>query len=77
MIRFVLDGSSVGLTFSDVEDNQFFVDRNGYFCQKTYSDSYVMIADHDGNPYSYFFDDVLEDSPINKVLPRVTKIKFG
>jgi len=77
MIEFVTEGNSKSLTFSDVEDNQFFVDLDGFLCQKIDPDSYTIVADNVGNPHGGYFDDVLEESPIKKVLPRVTKIRFG
>ena len=42
-----------GLTFGDVEDDQWFYDTRGYLCAKEYCDRYVMIADEDCKPYVY------------------------
>jgi hypothetical protein len=63
------------LTLKDVENNQFFVCKNGYLCQKECSESYVVIADGEGNPSCECFDSD-EDEQIQRILPRVEKIEF-
>ena len=77
MIEFITEGNGGRLTFNDVEDNQFFVDIDGNLCHRIDEDTYSLIADNTGNPHGGYFDDVLEDSPIKKVLPKVVKINFG
>lgn len=64
------------LTFGDVQDNQFFVDADGYLCQKICSDGYNIIADNTGTPYAASSDHASKDDKIKRILPKVTKIEF-
>lgn len=66
------------LTFSGVEDDQFFVDQDGRLCQKGGETFYCMIAEPDGTPclVHYCDEDGFNDMPIERVLPRVGKIEF-
>lgn len=63
------------LTLNHVEYNQFFVCANGYLCQKMNDDTYVTIADDEGNPSCDSYAD-RGDTPIQRVLPIVEKIEF-
>lgn len=64
------------LTFGDVQDNQFFVDADGYLCQKICSDAYNTIADGVGAPYATSGDFASTDDKIKRILPKVIKIEF-
>jgi hypothetical protein len=64
------------LTFGDVQDNQFFVDADGYLCQKICSDSYNTICNGIGTPYATSNDQASRDDKIKRILPKVTKIEF-
>ena len=62
-------------TFADVEEDQFFINRSGYLCQKQNVCAYITIADEEGIPYCS--DSNCEvDEIVQKILPKVTKIKF-
>lgn len=63
-------------TFGDVEINQFFVDHDGYFCQKTSDSSLVVIANPNGDPYSTWFRNIDLDREIKRIIPLVEKIEF-
>ena len=64
------------LTFADVADNQFFVDRNGWLCQKVYCNRYHQITDRKGKPYADYYDNVYTSEPILRILPNVERIEF-
>ena len=64
------------LTFGDVQENQFFVDSDGYLCQKICSDSYNTIANSNGVPYSSSTTSADNSDAIKRILPKVTKIEF-
>jgi hypothetical protein len=65
------------LTLKDVEENQFFVCKAGFLCQKKDSTEYATIADADGNPYCNVYEGSDEENtPIERVLPIVEKIEF-
>lgn len=70
--------SSKKLTFSEVEEDQFFVDQDGRLCQKGGETFYCMIAESDGTPYltHYCDEDGFDDMFIDRILPRVDKIEF-
>lgn len=78
MIRFIQANPSHQKrpTFGDVKFNQFFVDEDGYLCQKHASDTYIVIADKNGEPYSYLYETVNEDQEIIRILPIIKKIEF-
>lgn len=77
MIEFIVERSSeTVLTFSDVKEDQFFVSEPGYLCQKRDKDSYNIIADAEGKPYSRQIEKVESERVINKILPKVSKIEF-
>ena len=63
-------------TFGDVQINQFFVDYDGYLCQKTTISSFVVIAHHDGTPYSTWLNNVPSVREIERIIPFVEKIEF-
>lgn len=64
------------LTFRDVKDNQFFVDNDGYLCQKANHNSFTVIAKPDGTPYSTWIDYTAPNREIQKIIPAVRKIEF-
>ena len=64
------------LTFGDVQENQFFVNVDGYLCQKASSGSYNIIADNLGTPYARSTDTAFKGDTIKRILPTVTKIEF-
>jgi hypothetical protein len=64
------------LKFGDVQENQFFVDTNGYLCQKANSSSYHTIADNNGELYSTYVDLACAYDKVKRILPKVTKIEF-
>lgn len=63
------------LTLNDVENNQFFVDADGYLCQKIGSESYITIADEEGYPCCGYYR-VNPEKSIARLLPIVEKIEF-
>jgi len=62
--------------FGDVCENQFFIDIDGWLCQKMTETGYNTIADDEGNPLADSAKSRSWDTPIRSVLPNVTKIKF-
>ncbi len=64
------------LTFADVEEDQFFVNRFGFLCQKTKYDTYSSIANECGEPYSCTYGNVKNDTKIQRIFPKVIKIEF-
>jgi hypothetical protein len=66
-----------GLTFADVEEDQFFVTSHGYLAQKITSTSYNLIATPHGQPYAAH---IYRCDPCAKIqrlmLPKVIKIEF-
>lgn len=75
-LSFKTSGASKQLTFSDVEEDQFFVDQDGRLCQKGGETFYCMITESDGTPCSIYYNGAYDDMPIERVLPRVDKIEF-
>lgn len=78
MIKFIQTepAKKSSLTFRDVKYNQFFVDEDDYLCQKCGDYSYIVIADQDGDPYAYFYEEVGEEQEIKRILPHIEKIEF-
>lgn len=78
MIKFIQTepDQKSSLTFKHVKYNQFFVDEDGYLCQKCGDEAYIVIADQDGDPYAYFYEEVSEDTEIKRILPHIEKIEF-
>ena len=64
------------LTFEDVEENQFFVCKEGFLCQKSTRTEYNIIAKPDGSVYSTSPVSVRRTIKIERLIPKVTKIKF-
>lgn len=63
--------------FGDVQADQFFIDMDGYLCQKYNFTSYHTIAEPDGTPYTRRTSiEIDSDTAISRVLPIVTKIEF-
>ena len=63
-------------TFGDVKTNQFFVDYDGYLCQKTSNSSLVVIANPNGAPYSTWLTNIYWNREIQRIIPIVAKIEF-
>ncbi len=63
------------LTIADVEENQFFVCKDGYLCQKITDSRYNTIAKSNGQLYSGYFS-CEAHYPIKRILPKITKIEF-
>lgn len=64
------------LTFDMVEENQFFINCSGDLCQKVTNTAYNIIADRHGYPLCNHWATVAEGLRINKIIPRIEKIKF-
>ena len=64
------------LTLEEVDINQFFVNPDGQLCQKMGSTAYIIIADHNGEPYADYFDSVHPQHIIKRIMPKVTKVEF-
>lgn len=64
------------LTFDMIEEDQFFIDQEGWMCQKSSQHSYVTIADNFGNPRSLQFCRLPRMFKVTKILPKVTKITW-
>ena len=76
IIEFVPEDKTIqSPVFSDVETDQFFIDKYSQLCQKKDDDTYHIIADADGNPDSRTCD-AYGETNINKILPRIEKINF-
>jgi hypothetical protein len=81
MIKFITEEREIEkqFTLDDVEHGQFFVDFEGWLCQKTGSQSYVTIADEQGRPSSTTVEDIKRSDSffkIERLLPIVNKIEF-
>jgi hypothetical protein len=63
-------------TFGDVEINQFFVDIDGYLCQKNTKDTYHTIAAPSGLPFAGIVDRCYSSEHIQSILPEVERIEF-
>lgn len=63
-------------TFRDVQENQFFVDEDGFLCQKHNDSSYVTIADKNGELFSSVSTTIRPNKSIQRMLPLVSKIQF-
>ena len=62
--------------FGDVQEHQFFVDADGYLCQKSNSTTYHTIADSNGQLYCNIIGYTTAYDKIKRILPKVTKIEF-
>lgn len=62
--------------FSDVRDEQFFVNSDLQLCQKVGQNCYNIIADTNGAPLAIYCDEIETSVPITRILPKVTKINF-
>lgn len=63
-------------TFGDVQTDQFFVDRDGYLCQKSGAQSLTVVAKPDGTPYSTWLEKISPTREIKRIIPLVEKIEF-
>lgn len=57
--------------FADVEANQFFVNANGWLCQKLSSISFLQITDSDGKPCAMIYNGYDKNNYIERILPHV------
>lgn len=55
------------LTFEDVPENYFFKDGDGYLCQKSSSDDYIIIADPGGKLHAGYVMNVCLDEKVLKI----------
>jgi hypothetical protein len=62
--------------FGDVEINQFFVDKEGFLCQKEDARLFSVIAFPDGSPCCLACRNGVDDMPITRILPKVKRIEF-
>jgi hypothetical protein len=76
MFKITVEQPENNLRFRDVKDNQFFVDKDGELCQKINSNSCVTIADENGVPDCYHWDEVDGDMIVRKIFAKVLKIEF-
>ena len=64
-------------SFKDVKINQFFINSGGSLCQKRSFNTYSLIADSSGTPYSDWIGPIGDyNYPIRKILPTIAQIKF-
>lgn len=63
-------------TFGQVQDDQFFLDIDGYLCQKINFSAYCTIANSKGEPYATIIRRAYNSETIKRILPKVTKIEF-
>ncbi len=63
-------------SLDNVGDNQFFIDKNGYLCQKCNDGCYISIADVDGIPRAGFYHVDTIAPVVSKILPEVESITF-
>ncbi len=78
MIKFIVaeEKQEKKLTLRDVKEDQFFVDSDGRLCQKVCDEGYNSIADYSGEPVACETNFCNSDTPIKRVLPKVTRIEF-
>lgn len=62
-------------TLADVQENQFFVDSEGYLCQKAEQGLYNTIANPQGIPHGGRIE-AAEETEIMRLLPLVERIGF-
>lgn len=75
-IKFYTNEEPKILTFDMIEEGQFFIDQDGWLCQKTTSNWFVTIADDMGNPNSLQYRELIPRFKVTKILPKVTKITW-
>ncbi len=63
-------------SLDSVEDNQFFINNDGYLCQKCNDGCYIYIADVDGVPRAGFCHVITTEPCVSKILPEVESITF-
>ena len=61
------------LTFSDVKEDQRFLNGAGNLCVKVTSEIYVALSDAEGFPYTSIHRMVGGDEPIHLILPEIEK----
>lgn len=78
MIKFITEAETKNetVTLEQVSIDQFFVNSDGYLCQKVLTDTYLVIANAGGEPHSSVRDECEEDEVIKRILPRIKKIEF-
>ncbi len=76
MIKFITNQQkNKTLTFDDVEEDQFFVDKNKYLCQKAHSEAANIIANDKGKPLCDHLK-MNGSEPIQRIISNVIKIEF-
>lgn len=65
-------------TLDAVEENQFFIDVNGYLCQKVYFNAYNTIAKANGDPCACQdeVNDEREALIVKHIIPKILKVQF-
>ena len=80
MIKFITEETTPAqLEFSDVQEDQFFVNHYGNLCQKISDDQYNVIADKNGGPLgcaATFVGEDRRDLFVRRILPTITRIEF-
>lgn len=77
MINFIFNNTEdEEIYFNDVEEDGFFIDVEGFLCQKVEVGRYNIIAKPNGVPYAGTVSDVSEDEYIKKILGCPSKIDF-
>lgn len=77
MIQFTTEEQATkSLTLGDVKTNQFFVNQQGHLCQKFSNQSYISLATKEGRPCADYVRGAKGTTPIQRILPTVTKIEF-
>jgi hypothetical protein len=74
MIELNFEYKDLVLTFGDVKENQFFIDKDGWLCQKFCYDGYCAITNERGEPLSLRVDNVSLSDPVRHIYPRLAKI---
>jgi hypothetical protein len=80
MIKFIVEEAlaeeNESLTLADVEEGQFFVNKEGQLCQKYWEACYFVIADENGEPLGDSVDCEWNYRVVSRILPKVTRIEF-
>jgi hypothetical protein len=82
MIKFIVEEErqiveqDKDLTLADVEEGQFFVDKQGQLCQKYWEACYCVIADENGEPLGGSEDCEWNSRVVSRILPKVKRIEF-
>lgn len=70
------DPRSKPRTFRDVETNSFFINDEGYLCQKLDYATYNSIARGDGSLWADRYAQVAANEPVQRILADIVAIEF-